>query len=157
MIISTTIREHIKPTSSNELYMAVSRKRGVGAFLTKRPEYRKFEEDMRVVLEQRISKDEIVALQEELKNDYKLSLELVIRIGMSETDFYRSDISNAIKSTEDCLKSHIGVDDTRNTVVIAQKYILAEAESIDDWKLDITISTVENDYILEDKWSKKIK
>lgn len=157
MNIDISIREHIKPTSSNELYMAVARRRHVGAYLTKRPEYRKFEADMAEALSKRISEEEINLLKEELESNYKLSIRVELKIGMSETDFYRSDVSNMIKATEDCIKNHIKVDDTRNTIILSEKYILRSSTDIDDWQLDIKLSTVENDYIWEDKWSKRVK
>ena len=149
----------IRPTSTNDLYMAVARKRHVGAFITKNREYREFESIMGETLRRLISDDQVKSLQETLATNGHLGLEFSLIIGMPSEDFTRIDVSNLVKSTEDCVKIRLGVDDSRNCRVVSEKYPLPSGS---DWNINIVVSTMNlSDSLLEDadksfKWKEVV-
>ena len=129
----------IRPTSTNDLYMAVARKRHVGAFLTKNRAYREYESIMGETLRKVITDDQVTNLKDKIDHDGQLGLEFSMTIGMPAEDFTRIDISNLVKSTEDCVKVRLGIDDSRNCRVVSEKYPLPRGS---EWNIDITVRTI---------------
>lgn len=132
-----------KLISVNEQYMHPVRKTKRGrytSYVCKSPYLKEVQEFYKEVLSEKISDDDVEDLQSEVSSGGgNVGVELTIRVGLPRKDIYEYDISNFIKSLEDCIVARIKIDDSRNLKVSISKNLF-ESES-EDWKLYVKIST----------------
>lgn len=142
MVIEFEI-DNPKLISVNEQYMHPVRKTKRGSYTSyvcKSPYLKEVQEFYKEVLSEKISDDDIEVLQSEVSSGGgNVGVELTIRVGLPRKDIYEYDISNFIKSLEDCIVARIKIDDSRNLKVSISKNLF-ESES-EDWKLYVKIST----------------
>ena len=138
----------IKPVSTNEMY-SYGRKT-----VRKSNSYRAYESEVFLYIRNTTdiqTNGVIERFKRELDSDYRLAIRGYFEFyGRS---YFRVDTSNYIKATEDIIKNLIGIDDSRNVSIVADKYLSKDME----WSIKIKLEIFQLSYeIPEDKWSKNI-
>lgn len=142
--------EGLKPVSTNEMY-SYGRK-----IVRKSNKYKAFESE--VMIQIRDTSDIIInGLIDKFKNrldsDYRLAIRGYFEFYIPKRSYFRTDTSNYIKATEDIMKNLIGIDDSRNVSIVADKYLSGDK----DWHIKVRLTIFELSYeIPKDKWSKNI-
>lgn len=135
----------ITPVSANDMYF-VPRKLGK---MIKTPHYRSFESSMKERLEELVTPESISEFMDKL-DDPSFAINFTIDLFMPDDEFYRRDSSNYLKTVEDIVKNHIGIDDSRNKKVSAEKFISETGK----WKFVCKITAVQYEDLNEAKWHK---
>lgn len=139
----------IKPVSTNEMYSYGKKK------VRKSNKYKAFETEVFIQMREKIpdleNNEKIKKFKERLK-DYKLAIKGYFKFYIPKRSYFRADTSNFIKPVEDIVKNLIGIDDSRNVKIEADKYL-----SDKEWNIEIRFEIYELEYeIPENKWSKDI-
>lgn len=120
----------VKLISTNDMYIPTSRgKTGRGAFLRRSDSLKEFQSIIDKSFEEEFfyNKDYLSRISSYIKdNNLGLLMELKISIPYEEYltskgDLSRNDTSNLIKAIEDSIYKNLGIDDSRNIKVIAEK------------------------------------
>lgn len=129
---------NFRPVSTNDAYVPTARKRKLvngkvhygGAFLRKSELLIKWQRGIQSAFDQEFfySKEDLDKLAKWV-NTFKVGLILELKISIPEDEYwnhsdhtlYINDTSNFIKTIEDSIYRGIGIDDTRNIKVIAEK------------------------------------
>lgn len=142
--------DRIKPVSTNEMY-SYGRKT-----VRKSNKYKAFESE--VILQIRTKSDILVSgiinnFKDELSKDYRLAIKVIFKFYIPKRSYFRVDTSNYIKAPEDIIKNLVGIDDSRNVSVVADKYLSKDK----DWHIQIELEIFQLSYeIPKNKWSENI-
>ena len=143
--------DKIKPVSTNEMYSYGKKT------VRKSNKYKSYESE--VIIQIRNTSDVNVlsglinGFKNRLDSDYRLAIRGYFEFYVPKRSYFRIDTSNYIKATEDIIKNLIGIDDSRNVSIIADKYLSLDKE----WHIKVRLTIFELSYdIPKDKWSKNI-
>lgn len=140
----------LKPVSTNEMY-SYGRK-----IVRKSNKYKAFESE--VMIQIRNTSDIMIngfidKFKNRLDSDYRLAIRGYFEFYIPKRSYFRTDTSNYIKATEDIIKNLIGIDDSRNVSIVADKYLSGDKE----WHIKVRLTIFELSYeIPKDKWSRNI-
>lgn len=136
----------IEPVLANRMYFAVPKKKRDGKYwatIASSWYLKNYQKIMKEVL-----KD---ALPDEVTKDFRYyfstgvyDIEVVTTHYVPKKKFYESDVSNMIKSYEDCIATHLGIDDSRTRKYTVEKVPILS----DEWKIHTTMILVEKNPIM---------
>lgn len=118
------------PPSSNNMYIKT---RGGGRALS--PEGKRFREETKTFLSREYSTD-LVAMKKDVA--YHVWFRFYVPTlynqgwGSGTARFKKFDATNRVKLVEDVLKDICGIDDSQNTIVVAEK-VFRETEGVEIW------------------------
>ena len=142
--------KRIKPVSTNEMY-SYGRKK-----VRKSNSYRAYESEVFLYIRNTTdiqTNGVIERFKRELDSDYRLAIRGYFEFYVPRRSYFKVDTSNYIKATEDIIKNLIGIDDSRNVSIVADKYLSKDKE----WNIKIKLEIFQLSYeIPKDKWSKNI-
>lgn len=131
-----------KLISVNEQYMHPVRKSKSGRYVSyvcKSPYLKEVQSYYTDVLSEKISDEDINNLKLEIKNSEALGIDLQIILGVPKSQIHEHDISNFVKSIEDCISTRLKIDDRYNYKVLATKQININN---DNWYMKVRINTI---------------
>ena len=131
-----------KLISINEQYIHPVRKTKRGtytSYFAKSPYLKEVQQYFEEVLAEKVTEEDICKLKEEVNETNGVFLSL--KLGLPRKDFYEYDLSNFVKSVEDCLVKRIKIDDSRNVKLDISKVLYNSANN--DWRLDVKVSSIE--------------
>lgn len=143
----------LPPILANDMYFAVPRKINkikkdgtpytrMMATTASTPALKNYQSTMKNLLDNLIPEEVRVKLYElfhrRTEKDY--GIELHIQHEVPESKLWEFDVSNTVKSLEDCIVRRIGVDDKYTTSIHVEKRINSEVEN---WKVRVYYRVVE--------------
>lgn len=124
--------------STNDMYMHPVRKCKDGryrSYVCKAPYLKTLQEYYKDKLSTSVPDEFILDAQEFIKIQESSGLELTIQVGIPSKEIYEHDVSNFIKSLEDCISTRLSIDDSRNIKVSIEKLTSHD----DNWYLKVYI------------------
>ena len=103
------------------------------SYVCKSESLKKLQEFYKDKLSELITDKDIDSISSVLSSDKSYGLSLTLCVGVPNSELFEHDISNYIKSLEDCIVKRIKIDDSRNLEVHAIKCVS------DEWKLSVKI------------------
>ena len=107
----------ITPVSTNEMY-SYGRKT-----VRKSSKLKAYTDSVLFQLKGKLKESDIVAFQNCLKEDYRRAIYVDYIFNVPKRSYFRADTSNYPKALEDIIKNIIGIDDTRNVKLSAEKIL----------------------------------
>ena len=129
--------------SVNEQYMHPVRKTKTGkyySYFAPAPKLKKVQEYFRNELSEKIKDEDIEKLKIFVESSKGCGLKFTMILGLPEVDLREYDISNFIKSTEDCLVTRTGIDDSRHYRIEAEKRLFSSEDN--HWMLTIILESI---------------
>lgn len=134
-----------KLISINEQYIHPVKKTKRGRYVSyfaPSPYLKEVKKFYQEILNSKISDEQVKELQDAIGNDkYENGLCLEIVIGIPDNGWKDNDVSNFIKCLEDRLVERIGIDDSRNFKVSAEKRHI----NSEDYSVQVTIKTMKSE------------
>jgi len=140
-IVRVTVKKP-KVISTNDMYMHPVRKTSKGHYMSyfaKTSKLKELQEFYKNLFDEIITDDQVRELNLFTSESKTNGILLRVEYGIPVKELNEHDVSNFIKSIEDCIVSRTKVDDSRNLKVIAEKKIYESEEN--EWIMRISLST----------------